>query len=157
PRSKQKLRWKCKRRDGRGARCHRRGRLVTVAARKPASKPSPLAVFIARAEARALLWQAGEFNLHEAVDELWAIAHRAGLVAELGADRVQHLLAEAFAPVRDDLPKFREIEAEDAGDNWQTLGQTAARVVEKIPIATLQAADYLVQQGDAERFRNWLD
>ena len=36
--------------------------------------PSPLAVVIARAEARASLWQAGELDLHEAVDELQAAA-----------------------------------------------------------------------------------
>ncbi len=57
---------------------------MSAAARKraePAARPSPLEVFIARAEARALLWQAGEFDLHEAVDELQAAAERDGLVA----------------------------------------------------------------------------
>jgi len=69
---------------------------LTVAARKIAARPSPLAVFTARCEARALLWQAGKFDLHEAVDELQAAAVRDGLVAELGQDAVQWLMAEAF-------------------------------------------------------------
>jgi hypothetical protein len=39
-------------------------------------RPSPLAVFVARAEARALLWEEGELDLHDAVDELQAAAVR---------------------------------------------------------------------------------
>jgi hypothetical protein len=80
--------------------------MSAVAAAKraaPTARPSALDVFIARAEARALLWQAGELDLHTAVDELWADAKRDGLVAKLGPDKVQELLANAFAPVRDDL------------------------------------------------------
>ena len=71
---------------------------MTPAARKrtePAARPSALEVFIARAEARALLWQCGEMDLHEAVDELQAAAVRDGLVTELGQDEVQRLIAEA--------------------------------------------------------------
>ena len=67
---------------------------------KPAARPSPLAVFTARAEARAKLWQACEFDLHDAVDVLWHAAERDGLVRELGADRVQQFLADTFVAVR---------------------------------------------------------
>ena len=77
---------------------------MTAAARSstnPAARPSALEVFIARAEARALLWQAGEFDLHQAVDELQAAAERDGLVAEIGQDEVQAILAKAFGEVRD--------------------------------------------------------
>jgi hypothetical protein len=83
-----------------------------------------LAVFTARCEARALLWQAGEQDLHAAVDELQAAATAAGLVDELGQDAVQALIVEAFAPVRDDLLKFEEIEAEPtfADDAWSAPG-----------------------------------
>jgi hypothetical protein len=59
-----------------------------------------LAVLISRAEARALLWQAGELDLHEAVDELQAAAEESGLIAELGQDAVQAIIAEAFEAVR---------------------------------------------------------
>jgi hypothetical protein len=77
---------------------------MTAAARKPAVRLSALAVFIARAEARALLWKCGELTLHNAIDELWADAERDGLLAKFGPDEVQRLLADAFAKVRDDLP-----------------------------------------------------
>jgi hypothetical protein len=59
----------------------------------------PVAVFIARAEARALLFAAGEFDLHEAVDKLQVDAGRDGLVAAIGQDEVQRIITEAFAIV----------------------------------------------------------
>jgi hypothetical protein len=61
----------------------------------------PVAVFIARAEARALLYAANEFDLHEAVDKLQADAERDGLVAAIGQDEVQRIIAEAFSAVGD--------------------------------------------------------
>jgi hypothetical protein len=67
---------------------------------KPSARPSPLAVFIARSEARALLWQAGEFDLHQAVDEPQATAERDGLVTLLGQDAVQEIISKAFGVVR---------------------------------------------------------
>jgi hypothetical protein len=63
----------------------------------------PVLVFKARTEARALLWQAGEFDLHEAVDKLQADDVRDGLVDAIGQDQVQRILSDAFAAVRDDL------------------------------------------------------
>ena len=60
----------------------------------------PLAVFVARAEARAILWAACEIDLHEAVDVLQADAERAGLIDQLGQDRVQQIMADAFHEVR---------------------------------------------------------
>ena len=56
-------------------------------------------VFVARAEARAMLYAAGEFDLHEAVDKLQADAERDGLVDRLGQDEVQRIISEAFAKV----------------------------------------------------------
>jgi hypothetical protein len=70
------------------------------AARTIAVRPDPLAIFIARAEARALLWQAGEFDLHEAVDKLQADAERDGLVDRIGQDAVQAIIAKAFEALR---------------------------------------------------------
>jgi hypothetical protein len=74
-----------------------------AAKRATAARPDPVAVFTARAEARALLWQAGEFDLHEAVDILQRDAERDGLVDQIGQDEVQRIIAAAFAPVRDDF------------------------------------------------------
>jgi hypothetical protein len=73
--------------------------------------PDPLAVFIARCEARALLWQAGELDLHEAVDKLQADAVASGLVAQLGQDAVQAVMAKAFAAVRDNASGSTIVEA----------------------------------------------
>jgi hypothetical protein len=105
---------------------------MTAAARKVngAARPSALAVFTARCEARALLWKDGELDLHQAVDELWASAVRDGLVGELGTDKVQSLLADAFAPMRDDLLELQEIEAEpeDTADyDGSTFAQPSGR------------------------------
>jgi hypothetical protein len=70
-----------------------------AAARAPSPRPSPLEVFIARAEARALLRQANEFDLHQAVDELQAAAERDGLVDQIGQDAVQEIISKVFAKV----------------------------------------------------------
>ena len=76
---------------------------MTAAARKlaePVARPSALEVFIARAEARAVLFAAGEIELHEAVDALQAAAVASGLVTKLGQDRVQQILRDVFHAVR---------------------------------------------------------
>jgi hypothetical protein len=59
--------------------------------------PDPLAVLELRAWARAYLWSIGELTLQEAVDVLQHDAERSGLVAQIGADAVQRILAFAFA------------------------------------------------------------
>jgi hypothetical protein len=63
-------------------------------------RADPVKVFIARAEARALLWAAGEFDLHEAVDKLQADAERDGLVVAIGQDEVQAIINKALALAR---------------------------------------------------------
>ncbi len=79
---------------------------MTAAARNPAApavRVSALAVFVARAQARATLWrQAGEFDLHQAVDVLQRDAERDGLIDQVGQDEVQRIIAEAFQKVRDE-------------------------------------------------------
>jgi hypothetical protein len=77
------------------------GMTAATARAYPAARPSALEVFIARAEARALLWQAGVFDLHQAVDELQTVAERDGLVTLLGQDAVQQIISEAFRKVRE--------------------------------------------------------
>jgi hypothetical protein len=59
--------------------------------------------FRARAEARALLYVAGELTLHESVDALQTAAVADGLVAAIGQDAVQAILAEAFREAADEL------------------------------------------------------
>jgi len=67
--------------------------------RAAARAPSPLCVLIARAEARALLYAASEFDLPEAVDPLQSYAEESGLVDEIEQDAVQAILAAAFSKV----------------------------------------------------------
>jgi len=72
---------------------------MNVPVRRQQIRLDPLEVFVARAEARAMLWAAYEFDLHEAVDVLQRDAERDGLVDELGQDAVQAILSRAFRRV----------------------------------------------------------
>jgi hypothetical protein len=76
---------------------------MTAPIRHTQIRIDPLAVFKARAEARAILWAACELDLHEAVDALQADAVSTGLVAGLGQDAVQAILCDAFHRVRNEL------------------------------------------------------
>jgi hypothetical protein len=106
----------------------------------------PVAVFIARAEARALLYAAGELSLHESVDKLQTDAERDGLVATIGQDAVQTIMAAALAAVRDDSPLVPDELSID--DDKSAAG---------VPIATLHAAEYLAQRvKNPERLKTWL-
>jgi hypothetical protein len=89
-----------------------------------AARPSALEAF--RVRARALLWSAGELELPEAVDELQVAAERDGLVAGVGQDEVQRLMAEAFAAVRDD--ETPEISSTLSNDAWSAPGWRDAAV-----------------------------
>src|SRR6516165_316738 len=63
----------------------------------------PLLAFVVRAEARALLWQAGELDLQTAVDALQEAAAASGLTAAAGQDAVQRILAAAGSDFHDDV------------------------------------------------------
>jgi hypothetical protein len=79
---------------------------VRAAAAHIAETPraDPLKVFTLRCWARAMLWQAGEMDLHEAVDPLQSAAVASGLVAELGQDKAQQIITDAFHKVRENAP-----------------------------------------------------
>ncbi len=72
---------------------------AAVAIVKPGA--DPLEAFEARADARAYLWSIGEYNLHEAVDQLQLDAEHTGLVAIIGQDAAQKILADAFKRYED--------------------------------------------------------
>jgi hypothetical protein len=76
-----------------------RAQIESARGRRPAAV-SAKDVLIARTEARALLWQAGELDLHTAVDDLQVAAQASRLVAEIGQDAVQAIIAQAFEAVR---------------------------------------------------------
>jgi hypothetical protein len=121
-----------------------------------AARASPAAdVFRERCEARAILFAVGEIDLHGAVDVLQADAERSGLVAEIGQDVVQAIMAAAFHAVRQaaipdrvpPLPDKLSLYALYEALNDQRRNGCAA--------STIKAAAYLIQQNDAERFRAW--
>jgi len=74
---------------------------MSTAAVAPAQEPraDPLKAFELRCWARAKLVVEGEMRLHEAVDHLQADAVRDGLVAQIGQDAVQAIMAEQFGTV----------------------------------------------------------
>jgi hypothetical protein len=100
-----------------------------------------LEVFQARCESRAMLWQIGECDFHDAIDELQVAAEQYELPERIGQDAVQAIIAEAFAAVLDP-------EIIDSG-------------IESTPVAaaksTLDAAAWLwFQVEDEIRFRRFL-
>jgi hypothetical protein len=56
--------------------------------------------FVATCEARAMLYLIGHLDLHTAVDGMQRYAEDRGLVAALGQDRVQQVMAAAFETAR---------------------------------------------------------
>jgi hypothetical protein len=166
----------------------------------------PFEAFTLRCWARAQLFAAGDLDLHEAVDVLQEFAERLGLVAKLGQDAVQLLMAAAFAPVRSDLVytqhDVNEVQPDDIlidddpADDYAGLSSTFAAACRKAdakigerpelddippgcasaarlqrdyeatserqrarygpPEATLQAAAFLVREGDPKRLEDWL-
>jgi hypothetical protein len=64
----------------------------------------PRTAFELRCRARARFFADGELELHDAVDVLQHDAEVSGLVAELGQDAVQAIIAAAFSTVRGDQP-----------------------------------------------------
>jgi hypothetical protein len=56
--------------------------------------------FMARCDARALLWWSWMMDLQDAVDALQVAAERTGLVADLGQDKIQKIMSNAFAARR---------------------------------------------------------
>lgn len=98
---------------------------------------APLLVLQARAEARAILFAAGELTLQDAVDGCQQYAEASGLLAEIGQDKVQEIMAQAFAPIQ--VPDLIE----------EATHMRAAA-------STIAAAEHLFKENDARRWREWL-
>jgi hypothetical protein len=69
---------------------------MTAPLRHSQIRVDPLTAFKARAQGRAILWAACEFDWHEAIDVLQADAVSTGLVERIGQDAVQAIMARAF-------------------------------------------------------------
>ena len=132
---------------------------------------NPIQVFTARCQARALLFEAGEFDLHEAVDVLQTAAERTGLVTLLGQDRVQGLMARAFAPIQiqaieSEAPAspanepyhlvFRDDVASTAELQRAYDRAIAERFRHRLPASTVDALLYVIAQKDPARLRQFI-
>jgi hypothetical protein len=124
---------------------------------------------------------------HTAVDELQISAEASGLIAAIGQDRVQAIISAAFSAVpsaADSLPddqydtfaalcdaadekqrrkpqdsrteRARALMADDVSLE-RAIAELNKRAPGDVPIATLQAAEYLaLQQNDLQRLKDWL-
>lgn len=59
--------------------------------------------FIGLCEARARLWQFGEYDMPAAVGALHRVATDWGLYRAFGVDRIQYFISAAFMEIRNDL------------------------------------------------------
>ena len=66
-------------------------------------KPTPLQVFKARAEARAILYRAGDFTFEEATEPLYAYAIESGLIADLGMQYITDIIDGEFGELEPEL------------------------------------------------------
>jgi hypothetical protein len=122
----------------------------------------PLDCLVERAEARAVLWAQGLIEtISAAVDVLQHDAQRDGLVKRIGQDAVQQILADAFAPYReqknnddDAQPAIEHRANESLGALWGRLNHPR-----RWPIAqsTIKAFCYVVKHNNPEQVRAWLE
>jgi hypothetical protein len=91
------------------------------------ARADPVEVFRLRCASRAKLWHTGQIDLHTTVDELQHSAEASGLIDPVGQDAAQGLMVEAFAPLRDDLPRA-EKKKPSAGDEYDGLSSTFAKL-----------------------------
>ena len=121
-------------------------------AKAPLNAPTTVDVFTARAEARARLYAEGVLDLQHAVDVLQCDAECCtGLVARIGQDRVQEIIACAFALVSEELI-FIDVPATDVVPDPTRANAPRG----PLAASTLQAAEYLVREGDVQQLRTWL-
>ena len=124
--------------------------------RTPHAAPTAIDVFHQRREARAILVSECEMDFQEAVDGLQAAAVQYGLIADLGQDKVQRIISEAFAKVpRPGKLEDAIAELADGLNDW--LFDETSRPHGEVAQSTLDAAAYLVLQNDPERLRAWLE
>jgi hypothetical protein len=90
-------------------------------------RADPVEVFRLRCQSRAKLWHDAEIDLHSAVDELQHAAEASGLNDAIGQDAVQGLMVEAFAPLRDDLPRA-EKKKPPADDEYDGLSSSFVKL-----------------------------
>jgi hypothetical protein len=134
----------------------------------PADLVPSEAVYRARCEARALLHVSGQLSLQEAVDELQACAEQSGLVAAIGQDRAQEIMAYAFHAVDfldDELSEACEREIMlgavalvrrwEEADGMRKPGPPTRAAPYLTPQSTIDAFWYVVSLDDPEYLKRW--
>jgi hypothetical protein len=138
----------------------------------------PIKILAACSEKYALLCAFGEMDPETAVDGLQYYAERSGLVAELGQDRVQDILAAAFIWAREAIdgeahdivgPGYaadivRQWELADARDRWRHTGEAppaieispATKPAYRTPQSTIDAFFCVVRSDDPDLIAHWL-
>lgn len=150
--------------------------IITVKAARSINELRDL--FAGACDNRADLYAAGFLTLHEAVDELQAIATLTGLVEAVGQDEVQLIIAGAPSLVPDDLIEaceaqimlraadtVRQWELDDPRDRWRHTGEpkpvmrpvVTQRAPYAPPQSTVDAFLYVAALDDIERLEAWLD
>ena len=129
---------------------------------------NPIEVFTARCQARAFLFNAGELELHEAVDVLQDAAERTGLVARLGQDAVQAMMAYAFQAIQPDNSAGPDPSngpyhlvtrdgVASAAELQREYGRALAdRFRHRLPASTVDALHYVIEQKDPRRFQQFI-
>jgi hypothetical protein len=132
---------------------------------------NPITAFWVRCQARAYLWAACEYGLHEAVDDLQFSAEKTGLVAAIGQDHVQLLMSAGFKPYRPTKPDH--VPACDICGSSPCMNRSFCRLCRQIdrknqPVApsnaperglaasTIAAFCHVVRQNDPALLRTWL-
>jgi hypothetical protein len=112
-----------------------------------AGPPTKLDVFKLRCQAHARLVAAGEIGFHASVDALQDAAVKYGLVADIGQDAVQAIMAEAFSIVAEMIEEATR-SSPSTDDNPDAPPVAPSK---------LNAVDYLVRENDMNRLRRFLD
>jgi hypothetical protein len=108
-------------------------------------------IFRERCDARAILYAASVFDLHTAVDVLQTDAKRPGLIDQIGQNRVQEIMAAAFHAVRGIQQQPFLVKQFS-----KTVEKNSSIAKSVLPISTVRAAEFLIQQNDPKRLHAWL-
>jgi hypothetical protein len=123
---------------------------MMLALRNPeAASVDLVAVFQEQCWARAHLYAEGELELHDAVDELQNSAMNNGLVAAIGQDAVQTMMADAFGAVRERTNELATASAWEFGEAYDDHRGV-------LDPSTVNELDLLLEQSDPARFGKWM-
>jgi hypothetical protein len=130
-------------------------------ARSVTSPPllAPADVLEMRANVRAFLWYQWQIEMDEAVDELQAFAEQSGLVADIGQDAVQAIIAAPFDRYRERAAAVEQKRAEAWERRQIMLDQAAEAERDKryrTAKSTIDAFWFVVRENNPDNLSAWL-